>query len=453
MKNPMPHTDSTPADSELTRAALAGDVGSLGTLIERHFGTVYAVALARLRDPEIAEDLAQEVFLRAQLHLGQLGPGGNFPAWVTRIARNLAIDWLRRGSRASRLLPMVPLEELVTDVPDSSEKGARETMASQEEATALREAILNLPANQREVVLLHFSEDLTQQQISERLGVHQATVSRQIRGALKSLRGILEPQVRRVAPTLRAPRSALARSVAIAGAVGAMSASSKVALAAQTAQGISVLGKAPASVGGLAASLKAAWAAILVGGKIMTTGKGITVLAVTAAVIGGGLYMTSGSQSSEESSAASLASAVQQVDPRGEDDGTDREPVVGIYDSRAVAFAYWHEEVDGRERFRSLDEVADGILLHQQVFSHHEPVEALRHIEARLPEVMRQAGVDLIVSKWDEEELTNYNPENPVDVTETLVMLYNPDPGVLEFMAFCEEHRPEPLDADWSEQH
>jgi hypothetical protein len=183
----------------------------------------------------------------------------------------------------------------------------------------------------------------------------------------------------------------------------------------------------------------------------MNTYKRITAVVVTAAVIGVGLNINLGSQSSEESVAASPASTVQHADPRRGDDGTDREPVVGIYDSRAVAFAYWHEEVDGRERFRSLDEVAEGIRMHQQVFSHHEPVEALRHIEDRLPEVMRQAGVDLIVSKWDEEELTNYNPENSVDVTETLVTLYRPGPEVLGFMAFCEETRPEPLDADWSQ--
>ncbi|MBN1477067.1 RNA polymerase sigma factor, partial [Candidatus Sumerlaeota bacterium] len=99
----MPSSLRSPTDSTLLQSALKGDIQALGALIERHFGKAYAVALARLGDPEVAEDLAQEVFLRAQLHLQQLGPRGNFPGWVVRIARNLSIDWLRRGQRASRL--------------------------------------------------------------------------------------------------------------------------------------------------------------------------------------------------------------------------------------------------------------------------------------------------------------------------------------------------------------
>ena len=128
------------------------------------------------------------------------------------MARNLAIDWLRRGQRASRLISRAPFEEVATEVPDSTDKGAREVMAAKEERSAVHEAILDLPVEQREVVLLHFTEELTQEQIAERLGVHQTTVSRQIQRALKSLRGTLEPVLRQAAPALRAPRAAPARA-------------------------------------------------------------------------------------------------------------------------------------------------------------------------------------------------------------------------------------------------
>jgi RNA polymerase sigma-70 factor (ECF subfamily) len=292
MKDPMTHTDSSPSDSDLVRAALAGDAGSLGTLIERHFGTVYAVALARLRDPETAEDLAQEVFLRAQLHLGQLGPAGNFPAWVARIARNLAIDWLLRGNRASRLLPMVPLDAVTHGVHDTEAKGARETMAAQEETQALRRAIMELATEQREVVLLHFCEDLSQQEIAGVLGVSQATVSRQIQRALKSLRGMLELALREVAPALRAPRGAVARSMLIASAVGAISASAKASLAASASVGplatfAGTVNAADAGAVGVIGFFKSLPALIAAGGKIMATGKGIAV--ATVVLIAGGI--------------------------------------------------------------------------------------------------------------------------------------------------------------------
>lgn len=136
----MTPTTRPATDGDLLAQAQRGDVAAFETLIRRHFGLVHAIAAARLRDPEIAEDLAQEVMLRVFLHLKQLPAGGNFPAWVARIARNLAIDWLRRGQRASRLLPMVPLDEARLATLAARGKGAREAMATQQENQALREA-------------------------------------------------------------------------------------------------------------------------------------------------------------------------------------------------------------------------------------------------------------------------------------------------------------------------
>lgn len=88
---------SPPSDTALIEAVRAGDQSKFEALLERHFRLVYLIALARLRSPEIAEDLAQEVFLRAYLHLGELAEPAQFGPWVARVARNLAIDWLRRG--------------------------------------------------------------------------------------------------------------------------------------------------------------------------------------------------------------------------------------------------------------------------------------------------------------------------------------------------------------------
>jgi RNA polymerase sigma-70 factor (ECF subfamily) len=223
------------SDTDLLRAALGGDTAKFGALIERHFGLVFAVAHAHLRHPEMAEDLAQEVMLRAFLHLARLKPTDNFAAWVSRIARNLAIDWLRRGQRTSRLIAQVPLEAEALQVPVSETQGAPDMIQAQEEQEAVRRAIFDLPASQRELVLLHWSEDLNQTQIAERLGVTQATVSRQLKRALARLRSVLEPSLREVTPRFRVPSRAVARSVAIVGAAGAMSAAARADLAAADA--------------------------------------------------------------------------------------------------------------------------------------------------------------------------------------------------------------------------
>jgi RNA polymerase sigma factor (sigma-70 family) len=283
-------------DVQLLREALAGEMRSLGALVERHFGLVYTVALARLRDPEIAEDLAQEVMLRACLHLERLGPQGNFPAWVARIARNLATDWQRRGQRASRLLPMVPLEQMkVPEVPDRQAKGARETMASDQESQALREALFELPEEERELVMLHYTEGLSQSEIAERLGTTQPTVSRQLKRALARLRGRLEPLLREVGPSLRAPRGAVARSVAFVAAASALSATAKASLlaAAPASEIASATEAAQAGVSGavgVVGFLKSLSALIAGGAQLMATGKGIVVTAVAVAAIAGGTY-------------------------------------------------------------------------------------------------------------------------------------------------------------------
>ncbi|MBN1475371.1 RNA polymerase sigma factor, partial [Candidatus Sumerlaeota bacterium] len=280
--------DRQVSDSDLVRAAVAGDLQALGTLVERHFGAVYAVALARLRDVDLAQDLAQEVFLRAQLHLDQLGPTGHFAAWTVRIARNLAIDWQRRGLRASRLLPLVPLDTLTHGVPDSQAQGVRETMAIQEEHRALHGAILALPAEQREVMLLHLSDDLSQREIAERLGVNQSTVSRLMRRAMATLRGALEPALRDVAPSLRPPAPAVARSMALVLAVGAMSGVAKASLAASATVG-PLASTVETAKAGAAASLgliglfKSLPTLLAAGGKLMATGKGIAATVATVA--------------------------------------------------------------------------------------------------------------------------------------------------------------------------
>jgi RNA polymerase sigma factor (sigma-70 family) len=283
-------------DEQRVQAALTGDRQAFEALVKRHFGTVYAIALARLRDPEMAEDLAQDVFLRVFLHIGQFDPRHHFGAWVGRIARNLAIDWLRRGQRASRLLPRVPLDERAHAVPDTADKGARETMAANEESIALRRAILDLPAEQREVVLLHFSEEMTQSEIAERLGVHQATVSRHLKRALAALRGALEPALRREAAGLRPPARALARSLAFIAAASALSATAQASLAAGAPVGglgsaASMAEAGAAGAAGLFGLIKSLPALITAAGKALLTVKGIAAAAVALAAVGGGVYL------------------------------------------------------------------------------------------------------------------------------------------------------------------
>jgi RNA polymerase sigma-70 factor (ECF subfamily) len=292
----MTQTTSTLSDGRLVRLAKAGDTGAFEKLIERHAGLVFMIARARLGDAEIAEDLVQEVFLRVHLHLHQLGDPDRLAPWLASLTRNLAIDWKRRGQRRSQLVPMVPLEEAALQVPDTRTRGAREAMASDEQRQAVLAAIDKLPAEQREVVLLHFIEDLKQVEIAERLGVRPNHVHRLLRRALASLRGMVEPALRGAAPDLRIPRRVVARTSLLVATAAALSVASRQALSAAAAAsmplasiskakagavGVATVGAAAKS--GLVGLVQSVWASLATGGTLMGLGKGVVITAVVAA--------------------------------------------------------------------------------------------------------------------------------------------------------------------------
>ena len=225
-------------DGILVRETRSGIAGAYDQLVERYFGMIYAVGLARLSDSGAAEDLAQEVFLRAYLCLDRLQHPEFFAAWITRMARNLATDWQRRGARGSRIATMVPLDDTHLEVPDTRTPGARERMETEEEQQVVRAALRRLSPEQREIVLLRFMEDMTQEEIGARLGINRSSVSRSLDKALGRMRVALVPVLRDAMPRLRAPKAATARTLAVVGAAAGLASAQKAAMAAAAVAGI-----------------------------------------------------------------------------------------------------------------------------------------------------------------------------------------------------------------------
>jgi RNA polymerase sigma factor (sigma-70 family) len=92
-----------PDDHELVSKAQAGDSEALGTLYERHSDWVYGYALARVGDPEVAIDLAQETFVRVIESLPLFQLGYEFGAWLNGITRRVVADYFRRRYREEKL--------------------------------------------------------------------------------------------------------------------------------------------------------------------------------------------------------------------------------------------------------------------------------------------------------------------------------------------------------------
>ncbi|MBA2671572.1 MAG: sigma-70 family RNA polymerase sigma factor, partial [Gemmatimonadetes bacterium] len=291
----MQEQDSYQLDEQSVRRVLQNDIREFEQLVDRHFGRVYAVAYANLGEREAAEDLAQEVFLRAYLHLGTLKDPRAFPAWVVRITRNLASTWKDAGQRSSRLLSLIPLEERLMEIPDEERPSPRDQAATRQEQQLLRKSITRLPAHLQEVVLLHYAEGLSQAEIARSLGVDRSAVNRQISRALGMLKCDLEPVIRRAAAPLR-PSSRTTRNAAllIAGAA-ALPAAAKAALVSASMD-TALLGSGTA----LAAEVTGAGAAAKAGGLFNSLGSTLTSVkgAATAAALAGmvlvGAYSLSG---------------------------------------------------------------------------------------------------------------------------------------------------------------
>src|SRR5690242_16193696 len=98
------HAQPGLADADLVAQAKGGSREALSALVYRYHGTVWAIAYARLRDRDAADDLAQEVLLVSLLHLGELTDPSRYAAWLSQITHHRSADWLRRKRRRSELL-------------------------------------------------------------------------------------------------------------------------------------------------------------------------------------------------------------------------------------------------------------------------------------------------------------------------------------------------------------
>ncbi|GBC98756.1 ECF RNA polymerase sigma factor SigW [bacterium HR17] len=163
-------------DAELVRRCLNGDNAAFDELVRRYRDRVYGLALHLLGDPDWAEDVAQDAFLRAFTRLALFDPQrGAFATWLMTITTRLCLNALERRSAVT----FVPLEEEadedtaepVPTLPDpESEWWARERRRW------VQQALSQLPPNQRAALLLRYAEGLSVAEIAEALNASVGTV-------------------------------------------------------------------------------------------------------------------------------------------------------------------------------------------------------------------------------------------------------------------------------------
>lgn len=182
-------------DAELVERALEGSEDAFAELVARYERPVFTLVLRMVRDRSVAEELAQEAFLKAFDRLASYDPSRKLSSWLFKIAHNAAIDHLRRQRLAT-----VSLDEPVGDEPDAPARTVEdedaETPAAAAErvelSRALTRAVGRLRPEYREVVLLRFQAGLEYGEIAEATGHPLGTVKTYIHRARKELAALLE---------------------------------------------------------------------------------------------------------------------------------------------------------------------------------------------------------------------------------------------------------------------
>lgn len=186
-------------DALLMLQVRSGDLNAFEQLVDKYKGPVINLLARTLGDPAEAEDLAQNVFLQVFKSAARYEATARFSTWLFTIARNLALNEIRRRARH----PAISLDEppeLMTDQPSRQFEDKRNVPAStallQEELIGkIEQALAQLPENQRTALLL-FREELSYDQIAAVLHCSLSATKSLIHRARETLKGRLKPYLK-----------------------------------------------------------------------------------------------------------------------------------------------------------------------------------------------------------------------------------------------------------------
>jgi RNA polymerase sigma-70 factor (ECF subfamily) len=179
-------------DSVLVQQYIAGNENALAVLINRHQSKIYGFIYSKLPDRDVADDIFQDTFIKVikTLKSNAYNEEGKFLPWVMRIAHNLIVDHFRKNKK----MPVVrdTDEFSIFSVIKDDSKTIEGLMISQVIEDDLRRIIQELPADQKEVLVMRIYQDLSFNEIAEITGVSINTALGRMRYALMNLRKVIE---------------------------------------------------------------------------------------------------------------------------------------------------------------------------------------------------------------------------------------------------------------------
>jgi RNA polymerase sigma factor (sigma-70 family) len=173
-------------DGYIIRKCLDGDSAAFGILVDKYKGAIYALAYSRLHNFHDAEDVTQEVFVKAYQKLRILRRWDNFHAWLYAITSNLCKDWIRSQSRR-------PDREFIEDEDPGileirSLDSYREKRTRQALEESLHEALDSLPETHRQVLMLFYLGGMSGKEMAAFLGVSPNTIRQRLYRARAQLK-------------------------------------------------------------------------------------------------------------------------------------------------------------------------------------------------------------------------------------------------------------------------
>jgi RNA polymerase sigma-70 factor (ECF subfamily) len=169
-------------DREAVLACQRGEREAFDSLVERYQRDIYRLCYRYVNDPQDANDMAQEVFLKAYRAIGRFRGESSFSTWLYRIAVNTCLNF-----RSSRRPEGEPLSDRLPD----GQAGVLDAMVEDERARRVREAVSRLPEKQRATLILKIYHDLTHEEVAGIVGSSVGTVKANLFHALGNLRKIL----------------------------------------------------------------------------------------------------------------------------------------------------------------------------------------------------------------------------------------------------------------------
>ena len=177
-------------DVELIQRILVGDERAFASLVRKYQRQIHALAWRKIGDFHIAEDIVQETFLQVFQKLATLEDPTQFSGWLYQIVNRLCIAWFRKNRVQTESLEEINISDTETEA-YSRYVAAEHAKTSAEAQRDLVETLLEkLKEGDREVITLHYFEEMTSLEIGEYLGVSENTIKSRIRRARQRFKAV-----------------------------------------------------------------------------------------------------------------------------------------------------------------------------------------------------------------------------------------------------------------------